>query len=348
MRARVLLVAAIHAHMLLAAHLMDEETGMPPPPETSAPLFRWALQGAHTHTLFYLAQVSGALGDADTSASYCYMTLSEQVGMVYDSFVFRRSTDCDVWSPRRLRSTCCIPYHTLQLEGEVKLDRLGWVTNCLSLVDYHLTASQSDYKAVRTYGDTHMCALVNIRHVCQCIFTARTGGHLPRGLRRAPATQRRGHAGSFDFDHYPYRHTSRRRSNRRGGQAGLHESRRLPAVGRPLRPPPRGGLGAARGGRRSRAAAAAIEDGHADDHHLPFPRHPPGPRRRRSPIVPGGRADVRAGPAALPAGEQAPGGGQGLLPAGRLRDGPRAPAAGAEPPVPPPLLLRAGACIVGL
>lgn len=65
--------------MLLAAHLIDGKTGMPAPPETSTPLFRWALQGAHTHTLFYLAQVFGALGDADTSATYCYMTLSEQV-----------------------------------------------------------------------------------------------------------------------------------------------------------------------------------------------------------------------------------------------------------------------------
>lgn len=39
-----------------------------------------------------------------------------------------------------------------QLEGEVKLDRLGWVANCLSLVDYHLTASQSNYKGVRAYA----------------------------------------------------------------------------------------------------------------------------------------------------------------------------------------------------
>lgn len=44
--------------------------------------FRRPLQGAYTHTLFYLAQVYGALGDATTSASYCYRTLAEQVGVI--------------------------------------------------------------------------------------------------------------------------------------------------------------------------------------------------------------------------------------------------------------------------
>lgn len=42
----------------------------------------------------------------------------------------------------------------MQLEGEVMLDRLGWVANCLSLVDYHLT-SQSDYKSVRPHDAHH-------------------------------------------------------------------------------------------------------------------------------------------------------------------------------------------------
>lgn len=37
------------------------------------------LEAAHTHTLFYLAQCYGSLGDADKSARYCHMTLQRQL-----------------------------------------------------------------------------------------------------------------------------------------------------------------------------------------------------------------------------------------------------------------------------
>lgn len=50
-------------------------------------------------------------------------------------------------------TTACVPsliiLNNEQLEGEVDLDGLGWVANCLSLVDYHLTAQANDYGAVR-------------------------------------------------------------------------------------------------------------------------------------------------------------------------------------------------------
>jgi hypothetical protein len=72
-RARAFLLAALQAHEQLAPHL--------PPPSSfsSTGDFRRPLQGPYTHSLFYLAQVHGALGDAKASAGYCYRTLAEQV-----------------------------------------------------------------------------------------------------------------------------------------------------------------------------------------------------------------------------------------------------------------------------
>ncbi|EWM28653.1 kif1-binding protein [Nannochloropsis gaditana] len=72
--------------------------------------FRRPIDGHHTHTLYYLAQVYGALRNADASASYCYQTLARQ------------------------------------LEWELTLDVCGWVGNCMSLVDY-LLGEQGDKEA---------------------------------------------------------------------------------------------------------------------------------------------------------------------------------------------------------
>lgn len=77
-RARAFLAAALRAHELLSQQLAMSltETGSSPP-EGGA--FREPLQEAFTHTLFYLAQVHGSMGDARTSAVFCYKTLAQQV-----------------------------------------------------------------------------------------------------------------------------------------------------------------------------------------------------------------------------------------------------------------------------
>lgn len=86
-RARAFLLAALQAHELLGQRLKEKQ---PAPAAAAAAAadaadaesgaaFRRPLQGAYTHTLFYLAQVYGALGDAAASAGYCYRTLAEQV-----------------------------------------------------------------------------------------------------------------------------------------------------------------------------------------------------------------------------------------------------------------------------
>jgi len=75
------------------------------------PTFRRLIDGHHTHTLYYLAQVYGQLRDADASASYCHQTLAKQ----------------------------------LEWEEE-RLDAWGWVSNCMSLVDY-LVGGRGDREA---------------------------------------------------------------------------------------------------------------------------------------------------------------------------------------------------------
>lgn len=89
-RARAFLLAALRAHELLSHHRLLDRDPAAEPPRTAA--FREPLQGPYTHTLFYLAQVYGAMGDAKTSASYCYRTLAEQVHDLIDASSFWHTT----------------------------------------------------------------------------------------------------------------------------------------------------------------------------------------------------------------------------------------------------------------
>lgn len=54
-------------------------------------------------------------------------------------------------------SWVCGPLYGWQLELEVTLDTLGWVKNCLSLVDY-FTKLKKDSQAVSVFED-HICSL---------------------------------------------------------------------------------------------------------------------------------------------------------------------------------------------
>lgn len=130
-RARLYLLAAREVFTMLDPHQLPPP---PPPPPHHGSRFRRPLDEHYTHTLFYLAQVYGALQDADASSAYCYQTLERQ------------------------------------LECEVHLDVLGWVTNCMRLVDYLLNL-KNDRVAAATCLEA--CTLLLAREKAESTSTRR-------------------------------------------------------------------------------------------------------------------------------------------------------------------------------
>jgi len=87
--------------------------------------FRRLIDDHHTHSLYYLAQIYGQLKQADASAWYCYQTLAKQVE----------------WE-------------------EGRLDVWGWVSNCMSLIDY-LVGVRGDREAAARC--LHACSVLLTR-----------------------------------------------------------------------------------------------------------------------------------------------------------------------------------------